>query len=235
MDARANDTRPWPEFCSGMRDIVPLALGVATYGAAFGLLAAQAGFGGGQTGVMGGLVFAGSSQIVAAERLVAGAGVAAALVAGLALNLRLILMTSSLRIEFAGRPLWQVLWGVHLTSDENWALMHAARARGRVAGYWYLVGGGMMLWVVWVTSTMIGAVYARTLPDPRSLGIDFAFTAAFIAILCSLWRGRGDLAPWVTSAACATLLTMVVPIDPTWALVGGGVAGAAVAGRGGHE
>jgi len=221
---------PLQEFRAAISDIIPLAFGVAIYGAAFGLLAAQAGMSELQTGVMGTLVFAGSSQIVAAERLVAGAGAFAAIVAGLALNLRLLLMTASLRDEFTGRPIWQVLLGVHLTSDENWALMHATRAKGMHAGYWYLVGGGASLLLVWIVSTVLGVSFAKALPDPRAVGIDFAFTAAFIAILCNLWRGVEDFLPWAVSIGCAGALTLLTPVEPSWALAFGGVAGAAVAG-----
>lgn len=85
---------PMHEFRAAFSDIIPLTIGVAIYGAAFGLLAAQAGMSELQTGVMGTFVFAGSSQIVAVERLVAGAGAFTAAMAGLALNLRILLMTA---------------------------------------------------------------------------------------------------------------------------------------------
>ncbi len=161
------------QLSSGLRDILPLAAGVAVYGLAFGLLAAQASMDGLQTGVMGTIVFAGSSQIIAVERLVAGTGAGAAILAGLALNLRLLLITASLRDEYSGRPWWQVLLGVHLATDENWALMHAMRARGHQAGYWYLIGGGIGLIAVWVLSTVAGGhseektVMPREGPDQR--------------------------------------------------------------------
>jgi 4-azaleucine resistance transporter AzlC len=221
---------PMQEFRAGFCDIIPLAFGVAIYGAAFGLLSAQAGMSEMQTGVMGAFVFAGSSQIVAVERLVSGAGALAALAAGLALNLRILLMTASLRDEFAGRPIWQILLGVHLTSDENWALMHATRAKGLPAGYWYLVGGGVSLLSVWVVATVFGVSFAKVLPDPRAIGMDFAFTAAFTAILCNMWRGFGDCLPWTVSIGCAGALTLLAPIEPSWALAFGGVAGAITAG-----
>jgi predicted branched-subunit amino acid permease len=79
---------------------------------------------------MGGLVFAGSSQIIAVERMSAGAGAAAAIIAGLALNLRLILITASIRDIYRGLPWWRVVLGAHFASDENWALLLARRARG---------------------------------------------------------------------------------------------------------
>ncbi|QDI77393.1 MULTISPECIES: AzlC family ABC transporter permease [Leisingera] len=222
-------------LAAGLRDILPLAVGVGVYGLAFGLLAAQARMSGLQTGVMGTIVFAGSSQIIAVERLVAGAGAGAALLAGLALNLRLLLITASLRDEFAGRPWWQVLLGVHLATDENWALMHAMRARGGCAGYWYLVGGGLGLVAVWVLSTVAGATFAAVVPEPKSLGMDFAFTAAFIAILRSLWSGNAMLLPWAGSILIVLLADRFTPLDPTWTLILGGLGGAAIAGVMGND
>ncbi len=215
---------------AGARDIAPLALGVAIYGLAFGLLAVQAHFDQLQVGVMGAIVFAGGSQIVASQQLVAGAGALASLVAGLALNLRLLLVTASIRDIYAGRPWWQIALGAHLTTDENWALMLAQRARGRDVGYWYLVGGGLCLVVVWCLATLTGATFARILPEPRSLGMDFAFTAAFIAIARSLCKGRSDFVPWITAIGVVALSIKLAGLPPSWGLILGGITGAGVAG-----
>jgi predicted branched-subunit amino acid permease len=68
------------------------------------------------------------------------------------------------------------------------------------------------------------------LPEPRALGIDFAFTAAFIAILRGLWGGRRDLVPWVASATTVAGLATLTPMEPSWALVVGGMLGAIIAG-----
>lgn len=178
---------------------------------------------------MGLLVFAGSAQIVAVERLAADAGPAAAIVAELALNLRILLMTAALRTTLADRPPWQIALGVHLTSDENWTLMHATRAKGRPAGYWYLIGGGAELLAVWVIATALGAAFSTLLPNLTALGIDFAFTAAFILLLRNLWQGPRDLAPWLASALTTAALVRFAPIDPSWALIAGGLAGTALA------
>jgi 4-azaleucine resistance transporter AzlC len=223
------------ELWRGAVDISPLAVGVAIYGLAFGLLAAQASLSALQVGVMGGIVFAGGSQIVAAERLVAGAGAIAALIAGVALNLRLLLVTASVRDIYAGRPVWQILLGAHLASDENWALMLSERAKGRDVGYWYLVGGGLCLLVVWCSATVTGVAFATAIPEPKALGMDFAFTAAFIAIVRSLWKGRHQLLPWLTSVAVVAACVASSKIDPSWALVLGGVVGAGVAAAVPHE
>jgi 4-azaleucine resistance transporter AzlC len=218
------------ELWRGAVEITPLAVGVIIYGLAFGLLAAQANLTALHIGVMGSTVFAGASQIVAVERIVAGAGAVAALIAGIALNLRLLLVTASIRDVYAGRPLWQVLLGAHLATDENWALMLAERAKGRDVGYWYMVGGGLCLLVTWCLATVTGVLFATSIPEPRALGMDFAFTAAFIAIVRSLWKGRQQLLPWLTSICVVVVAIASNKIDPSWALVLGGVAGAAAAG-----
>lgn len=217
------------EFASAVRDILPLAAGVAIYGLAFGVLATQASMDELQVGIMGATVFAGAAQILAVERLVAGAGAMAALVAAIAINLRLLLVTASVREVFANRPLWQRMLGAHMSTDENWALMLATRAEGRVAGYWYLVGGGACLLVTWLCSTVAGAMFAAAIPSPAALGMDFAFTAAFIAVARSLWRGHADLLPWVCSVLLVLLLTLGNVLDSAWALVAGGVGGSVIA------
>lgn len=223
------ESKATSELISGARAIVPLAIGVAAYGLAFGLLASQAGFTWLDTGLMGALVFGGSSQIVAVERLAAGAGVAAALIAGMALNLRLLLITASVRDLFVGRPLWQRMLGAHLSADENWALTLARRSQGQSAGYWFLVGAGLTLVLVWISSGVLGVVFASHIPDPETYAIDFAFTAAFIAISRSLWRGRPDVAPWLTAIGVVVITTQLELFDTSWAIVLGGLGGALIA------
>lgn len=223
------------EFWSAVRDISPLALGVAIYGLAFGLLAAQANMSELQVGVMGTIVFAGASQILAVERLVAGAGATAAVVAAVAINLRMLLVTASIRDVYKNRPWWQLVLGAHMTTDENWALMLATRAKGRNVGYWYLVGGGACLFFTWVIATTCGVLFATSIPEPKALGMDFAFTAAFIAIACSLWRGKSDLLPWVVSIVTVAVALLTGWLDSSWSLILGGCAGAATAGMLSHE
>ncbi len=221
---------PAQEFFSATRDIAPLALGVIIYGLAFGLLAAQAGMDGLQVGAMGTLVFGGASQILAVERLVAGAGAFAAVIAAIAINLRMLLVTASIRDVFKGRPVWQLLLGAHMTTDENWALMLATRANGRDVGYWYLVGGGACLFVTWLLSTTLGVVFAQAIPEPKALGMDFAFTAAFIAIARSLWRGKPDRLPWLVAVGTVAACLLTGLLDSSWSLLLGGCCGAVVAG-----
>ncbi|WP_343559405.1 AzlC family ABC transporter permease [Kiloniella sp. b19] len=221
---------PFREFQAGLIEIWPLGLGVLVYGFAFGVLTVQADMTLLQTGMMGAFVFAGASQIVAVERLVTDGAVLSGIVAGSVLNLRFLLLTASLCSELGGRPFWQIALGVHMTGDESWALMLSRKNQGQAVGYWYLVGGGCNLMLCWLASTMAGNSFSSFIADPMAWGLDFAFTAVFIALLRTFWKGRAvSLRPWMVSVAVVMGLQWL-GLESSWTLMAGGVAGAAVAG-----
>jgi predicted branched-subunit amino acid permease len=91
------------------------------------------------------------------------------------------------------------------------------------------------LLLVWCLATVAGVIFANAIPEPKALGMDFAFTAAFIAIARSLWKGRTDLVPWLTAIFIVATSIRFAGIAPSWALILGGVAGAGMAGAIGHD
>ena len=220
-------TRHHRRMWHGARKIVPLGLGAAAYGFAFGVLAAQVGFPFWGIGLMSAGVFAGSSQIVAVDRFASEGQVVGAVLAGMALNLRYIGILASLSDVLRHTPLMKRLLAVHVTSDENWALTMAERARDPSAGDDFLIGSGLTLVAIWVTSTAMGALVGAGVPDLEAYGIGFAFTAAFIAIARGMWRGRRDLVPYAVSFA-GTVLLVLIGWQAAFAILGGAGMGVAV-------
>ena len=53
--------------------------------------------------------------------------------------------------------------------------------------------------------------------------LDFAFIAVFLALLVSLWRGIGDLLPWLVAGGVAVAASLLVP--GKWYIILGGLAG----------
>lgn len=215
----------------GAKAILPLALGAAAYGFAFGVLAGQAGFPVWGVGLMSLSVFAGSSQIVAVERLVDDGLVAGAVVAGMALNLRYLGILASLSDVLRHTPLARRLLAIHVTSDENWALTMSERARDPDVGEGFLIGSGLVLVMAWVASTAAGALVGAGVPNLDAYGIGFAFTAAFIAMARGLWRGRRDLLPFAASFG-ATALLVLLGAQAAFAILGGAGVGVAMAALG---
>ncbi|MCF7728128.1 AzlC family ABC transporter permease [Sulfitobacter sp. M22] len=212
----------------GARKIIPFGLGAAAYGFAFGVLAAQVGFPFWGVGLMSAATFAGSSQIVAVERFADGGLIAGAVVAGMALNLRYIGILASLSEVLRHTPLLKRLLAVHVTSDENWALTVAERARDPNVGDDFLIGSGLMQLAFWTASTALGALVGSGVPNLDVFGIGFAFTAAFIAMARGIWRGRQDLFPFGVSFS-ATILLVLSGWQAAFAILGGAGAGVTVA------
>ncbi len=224
----------WQEMRRGVAACLPICVSVAVYGIAFGVLAAQAGLDVWMVALMSGSVYAGASQFAALQFWQAPLAVGTIVFAVFVINLRLILITGSLAAMFKDVARGRALLAMFLAADENWALTMAEAGRGR-AGPAFFVGTGLVLYLSWVCSTVAGAALGSAiLIDPTSYGIDFVFTAVFVALIVSMWRGTQDLLPWFAAAAVAVLTYMVWP-GGTWHVIAAGIAGAAVGGFAGAD
>ncbi len=207
---------------AGARAAVPIGLGVASYGLVFDALAGQAHLSLLEALLMSGLVFAGASQFVALGLWVAPLPIAAIVGATLIVNLRLVLMGAALRPWFARLSPFAAYGSIFFVADENWALTMAQFARGgRDAAF--LLGSGLVVFAAWTGSTLVGRVLGAVLPNPARLGLDFAFTAIFLALLVGFWKGRSSLAPWVVAAIVAVVAARV--LGGEWYILLGGLAG----------
>jgi predicted branched-subunit amino acid permease len=75
-------------------------------------------------------------------------------------------------------------------------------------GFW-ATGGSVF--VLWNLGTVLGAVGAQALSDPRVLGLDTAVPAAFLALLAPRMRARQ---PWVIAVTAALIALVAVPFVP---------------------
>ncbi|HEY9010358.1 MAG TPA: AzlC family ABC transporter permease [Devosia sp.] len=210
-------------FFLGMRMFVPVAISIVAYGLVWGVLAGQAGLSAWEVLVMSGLVFAGASQFVALESWIPGdLPVLSIVITTAIVNLRMLLMTATLRPLTTHLPRWKALASVYLVADENWAMTmgEVAKGRGTVG---FLVGSGVCSWIAWVGSTLVGRLLGSVIEDPTKYGLDFAFTATFIALLLGMWKGRGDLVPWIVAALVAIVSVRLIPGN--WYIIIGGLAG----------
>ena len=214
-----------PGFGLGLQRSLPLALGVAAYGLVWGALAGQAGLAPLETGLMSAAVFAGAAQFVALGFWQDGGHplpLGPIVVTTLIVNLRFVLMSASLypmfEREAAPRRWLKAFW----ISDENWALTSAELAQGR-GSIGFLLGGGVLVYGAWLLSGIAGRLAGTWLGDPARFGLDFAFTASFLALLLGLWRGRPTLLPWAVAAGVAVLAHAW--LRGKWYIVVGGLCG----------
>jgi 4-azaleucine resistance transporter AzlC len=210
-----------------MRLFLPVAISIASYGVVWGVLAGQAGLSPLEVLLMSGIVYAGASQFVAIDMWSpSGLPIASIVIATAVINLRMLLMTATLRPQFETVPRWRALLAMFLVSDEVWAMTMAAHAKGG-GGAAFMLGAGTLAWIAWVGSTLTGRLLGAVIDNPAAYGLDFAFTATFLALLFSMWKGRGDLVPWLAGGTIAIGVSMVVP--GTWSIIAGGLGGSFIA------
>lgn len=222
MHAPAPHSGP-AQFWLGVRMFLPVAVSIAAYGVVWGVLAGQAGLSVIEVALMSGLVFAGASQFVALDMWTPGdLPVLSIVIAAGIVNLRMLLMSATLRPLVGHLSLPRQLGAMFFVSDEQWA-MTMAEVRKGTGSVAFLLGTGVLSWFAWMGSTLCGRVLGAFIDDPTKYGLDFAFTATFLALLLGMWRGRGDLVPWTVGALAAILTSKL--IEGNWYIIVGGLVG----------
>ena len=159
-------------------------------------------------------MFTGASQFALVGVLGAGGGVLAAVLTALLLGARNSLYALSLRpyLRTPSDPSpWRILGRAHLTIDESTAMAIRYPEGSRQARHAFLATG-LAIFILWNIGTLIGALGAAALDDPRTLGLDAAVPAGFIALLWPRLRDRNLIALALVSAAVA--LALVPMLQP---------------------
>ena len=122
--------------------------------------------------------------------------------ATLVVGLRHVLMGAALGPVFSKLPRLKAYGSVFFMADENWALTMGEFAKGRRDAA-FLLGGGLLMFLAWTGSTFVGGAFGGAVEDPARWGLDFAFTAVFLALIAGMWKGRSDILPWAVAATVA--------------------------------
>nr|WP_204261934.1 AzlC family ABC transporter permease [Blastococcus saxobsidens] len=203
-----------PDRAQTVRDAVGLGLAVGLYGVAFGAAADAAGLDVWQALVLSAVMFTGASQFALVGVLGAGGSAAAAVGSALLLGLRNTVYGVRLVPLLRPRGVPARAGTAHLVIDETTALALAAPDRG-LGRLGFLVGG-VVLYLTWNATTVVGALGAAALGGTARAALDAVVPAAFLALL---WPrlGRGFAEPAVQrrvalgGAVVALALTPFVP------------------------
>ncbi|MFL5627240.1 MAG: AzlC family ABC transporter permease [Ktedonobacteraceae bacterium] len=207
---------------TGARRILPIALGDAAYGLVFGVLAQQAKLSILEVFLMSGLVFAGSAQLIVLSLWSMPLPIGTILLTTLIVNLRNLLMGAAISPWFLRLSPFKAYTTIFFLADENWALTMGEFAKGKRNAA-FLLGSGLVLLIVWVSSTVTGRMLGSVVHDPARWGLDFIFTAVFLSLLVGLWKGKSDILPWIVAATVAVAAAHYLP--GKWYILLGGLAG----------
>jgi len=200
----------WPHVWRGARATLPIALSVAPFGVAYGTVAATTMMPW-QAQLMSLTVFAGTAQFIAASMLSEGAAYLPVLLAGVLINLRLLLLSAALAPHVAAAPRAAQPLLAQLLTDESFAVSMAA-FEGRGADWRFFVGSGLAIYGIWQAATAVGMAFGAAIP--AGLGLDFALPASLICLLFLLVRGRRAAVVALASAGLSLALALVLP--QTW-------------------
>ncbi|HEY9074920.1 MAG TPA: AzlC family ABC transporter permease [Anaerolineaceae bacterium] len=186
-------------FLQGMKDAIPILVGVAPFGMIYGVLALQAGLSLAAAQGMSLVVFAGSAQFVTVKLIEAGTPWFVIALTAFVINLRHALYSASLAPYLQHlKPHWKGLLAYVLV-DEAYALgiTRFEQPGSRLQRHWYLLGAGVALWLCWQVSTAAGIFLGAQIPAGWSL--DFTLALTFIALVVPSLKDR----PMILAAATA--------------------------------
>jgi 4-azaleucine resistance transporter AzlC len=194
---------------AGMKAAWPICVGYVPIGLAFGVLAQKAGIQPLAIGAMSLLVFAGSAQFIAVSMLSAGADPVSIILTTFIVNLRHILMSSSLSVYLQNCSRKFLSLAAYGVTDESFAV-NLTRFR---TGSWTpreALAVNQISNAAWISSTIVGGYCGELIPE-GSFGIDYALSAMFISLLVLQLRGRLYILTALISGFLAVLLSVLLP------------------------
>lgn len=198
-------------FLQGARDIIPLLIAAAPFGIVFGALAQANGLSVLATMGMSALVFAGSSQFVAATLVGVGAALPVILLTVFIVNLRHMLYAISLMPRVADLPQKLRLIMSFWLTDEAYATLSKRLLDEPQMPYFYVyyLGAAFAMYFNWQCCTWIGIILGQQVPDLTKWGLDIAMVVAFVGIVVPILQNK---AQW----ACAGVAFFSAILTHAW-------------------
>ena len=210
-------------LAKGVEAALPIVLGYAPIGMAYGLLAQQTGLEIWATLGLSLFVFAGASQFMAVSMIFRG--VSAPIIVGTTfiVNFRHLLMSAAITPSLAHWKKWQrLLLGATIT-DEAFAAQSLRFAEGKRDPASALALN-IAAYVAWALSGLCGYYLGSLIAAPEAWGLDFALPAMFIGLLLPLCTHKATAVAAICGGAFSMLLYRL-GAGP-WASFAGAVVGA---------
>ncbi len=195
------------EFWAGVRDIFPLIVGAIPFGIIFGTLATSNGLSASGALAMSALVFAGSSQFIAAGMIATKTGWLLIVFTTFVVNLRHLLYSVSLVPYVKKLPQrWKVPLAFGLT-DEAFAVVIRRYESPDASPFkhWYYLGAASAMYLNWLLCTFVGITIGQLIPNAANWGLDFAMSATFIGITIPYLKTRPMMLAVIVAGTVAVM------------------------------
>ena len=169
-------------FKEGVKASLPTALGYVSIGLACGVVGANSGLTPFQMGLMSLLVYAGSAQFVMCAMFVAGADLFSIVMTVFLINLRNFLMSLHATTIFTKSSLWQTICIGTFITDESYGVLLNEHVHHKNISTAWMHGNNITGYIAWLFAVILGTALGSVIPNPETLGLDFAFVAMFVSI-----------------------------------------------------
>ena len=196
------------EFRAGIAACIPTIAGYWSIGFAAGAIGTLSGFTTGQIALLASALYAGSAQFLFYSLWAAGAEMASVVLSVLLVNLRYLLMSSSMSVFFRDYTALQKVVSGLLLTDETFgvAVQHATRS-GSLPFSWML-GLNVSAWLNWILACIAGAWMATALPAFLMEGLSFSLVSMFVGLLVMTWYASKHKIPETAAVLAAILITL---------------------------
>lgn len=194
-----------------LKDCLPITAGIIPFGLTCGIMGKTAGFSTFEITLMSMTVFAGAAQFMAIAMINSGIVNWGVLVfTTFLINLRHLLMGASLSPYLFKQPkILQYLLAFSMT-DESYALT-VNRIEKKGYEVYYQLGASYFLYLIWVSSTFLGAALYHNIPNPLEWGLDFIIPLTFLVLLMPRMINLTALLVALVSALTAVLGALYLP------------------------
>ena len=191
----------------GVIDVLPLSIAVIPWGILCGSLAIEAGLSPLQAQLMSLLVFAGAAQLASIAILGAGGSATAIFSSTFVISSRHLLYSAVFRERVEQAPFLQRVSLAFFLTDEMFAVTIAFIEKHRRFSMVYAFASGVCFYLVWNMATYLGIAMGQHLSDLKSLGLEFAIAATFIAIVIPAIKDKSTLFSVIASGGSVITLT----------------------------
>jgi len=193
-------------FVRGFIDVLPLLIPVVPFGVIFGAIGIELGFGPYVTYATSIIIFSGASQIVFFQLLSAGASSIVAITSSSVISTRHLLYGAVINQYLTNLSIYWKIGLSYILTDQAFAVSNEYFKKNKKDKFkhYYLLGAGIMLWVTWQLTTIVGILLGSIVPE--ELGLTFTIPLTFLALLINYFRKIDHIIVIIASGVLSVIL-----------------------------
>ncbi|MEM9733539.1 MAG: AzlC family ABC transporter permease [Pseudomonadota bacterium] len=217
---------PRSQWWAGAKEAFPILPTIVPFAAVFGALAVERGLTLGQIMFASGTIYAGASQYAMLDLM--GQGVAPWLIVAtvFAINFRHILYSAAMGRTLGAFGHFQRYLAFGMMVDPQFAVTMARSRKEPIRPSFYF-GYAVFVYITWMTSNLLGALFGRLLEDPSRFGFDLILPLYFIGLIMG-FRSSATFVP-VLVVSVVGALGVYYTLGSPWHITLGGLCGLVVA------